>query len=493
MLNLTSLKTPGVYIDEVPKFPPSVAAVETAIPAFIGYTQKAEKDKLNLHAAGPAVVRISSFAEYVEYFGEAPDQAVSVTVQVSGAGASTVYEPTAATITPSNYRMYYALRLFYANGGGPCHIISVGPYKGDGSVSATEMGTNGTATGGVDLVRKIDEVTMLVFPDASGLTVGAADEAAANAAYYSLFNKGLQQSGDLMDRVTLIDVRNGALGATTDALRNASLDSAALKYGAAYTPWLKTLYNYRTSDASISIVTLPDGNDANADPDAPISLADAKADAIHSSRITNAFLAKLTQVLNRQYVLMPPSPAIAGIYAAVDNSRGVWKAPANVTVSDIIEPVLKISDEDQRDLNIHDTGKSINAIRSFTGKGTLVWGARTLAGNDNEWKYVSVRRFFNMVEESTKKASEQFVFEPNDANTWVKVQAMIENFLNTLWRVGAMQGAKPEHAYYVSVGLGKTMTPLDILEGRMIVEIGMAVVRPAEFIVLRFSHKMAES
>ena len=85
------------------------------------------------------------------------------------------------------------------------------------------------------------------------------------------------------------------------------------------------------------------------------------------------------------------------------------------------------------------------------------------------------------------------MFEPNDANTWVKVQAMIENFLTTLWRQGALQGIKPEHAFYVAVGLGKTMTPLDILEGRMIIEIGMAAVRPAEFIILRFSHKMPES
>jgi hypothetical protein len=135
----------------------------------------------------------------------------------------------------------------------------------------------------------------------------------------------------------------------------------------------------------------------------------------------------------------------------------------------------------------------VNAIRSFTGKGILVWGARTLAGNDNEWRYVSVRRFFNMVEESVKKASGQYVFEPNDANTWAKVRAMIENFLLLQWRAGALQGSKPEQAFYVNVGLGTTMTALDILEGRMIVEIGMAVVRPAEFIILRFSHKMPEA
>ncbi len=98
-----------------------------------------------------------------------------------------------------------------------------------------------------------------------------------------------------------------------------------------------------------------------------------------------------------------------------------------------------------------------------------------------------------MVEESVKKATSQFVFEPNDANTWVKVRAMIENFLTLQWRAGALAGAKPEHAFYVRVGLNQTMTQLDILEGRMIVEIGMAVVRPAEFIVLRFMHKMQES
>jgi phage tail sheath protein FI len=152
-----------------------------------------------------------------------------------------------------------------------------------------------------------------------------------------------------------------------------------------------------------------------------------------------------------------------------------------------------LSDEQQENLNIHTSGKSVNAIRPFTGKGILVWGARTLAGNDAEWRYVSVRRFFNMVEESVKKASEPFVFEANDANTWTKVRAMIENFLILQWRAGALAGAKPDHAFYVRVGLGQTMTAQDILDGRMIVEIGMAVVRPAEFIILRFSHKMQES
>jgi len=189
---------------------------------------------------------------------------------------------------------------------------------------------------------------------------------------------------------------------------------------------------------------------------------------------------------------MPVSGAIAGIYAMVDNSRGVWKAPANVSLNGVIGPAVKINNKDQETLNVDTTGKSINAIRSFTGKGTLVWGGRTLAGNDNEWRYISVRRFFIMVEESVKKASEPFVFEPNDGNTWTKVKAMIENFLTLQWRAGALQGAKPNDAFFVHVGLGETMSEDDILNGRMIIEIGMAVVRPAEFIILRFSHKMME-
>jgi phage tail sheath protein FI len=191
--------------------------------------------------------------------------------------------------------------------------------------------------------------------------------------------------------------------------------------------------------------------------------------------------------------LVPPSGAAAGVYASTDRSRGVWKAPANVSLRAVISPTYKLTDAEQGSLNIHDTGKSINAIRAFTGKGILVWGARTLAGNDNEWRYINVRRFFIFVEESTKKASEPMVFENNDARTWVRIRAMIENFLTIQWRQGALAGATTKEAFYVKVGLGETMTALDILEGRLIVEIGMAAVRPAEFIVLRFSHKMQES
>ena len=202
------------------------------------------------------------------------------------------------------------------------------------------------------------------------------------------------------------------------------------------------------------------------------------------------FFRNVALSIQKEMSLLPPSGTIVGVYSAVDNARGVWKAPANVSLNSVLMPAIKVSTSDQESLNVHPTGKSINVIRAFTGKGILVWGARTLAGNDNEWRYVSVRRFFNMVEESVKKASEPFVFEPNDANTWVKVRSMISNYLTVLWRQGALAGASTTDAFFVNIGLGETMTAQDILEGRMNVEIGMAVVRPAEFIILKFSHKM---
>ncbi|NJN17076.1 MAG: phage tail sheath family protein [Oscillochloris sp.] len=203
---------------------------------------------------------------------------------------------------------------------------------------------------------------------------------------------------------------------------------------------------------------------------------------------------QIKAALGQQRVVLPPSAAVAGVYASVDRDRGVWKAPANVSLAAVIGPVAKITHEGQESLNVDPTGgKSINAIRAFTGKGTLIWGARTLAGNDNEWRYIPVRRLFIMIEESVQKASAFAVFEPNDATTWLKVKAMIESYLYGLWEQGALAGPTPEAAYFVNVGLGKTMTAQDVLEGRMIVDIGIAAVRPAEFIILRFTHKLQEA
>jgi Bacteriophage tail sheath protein len=208
----------------------------------------------------------------------------------------------------------------------------------------------------------------------------------------------------------------------------------------------------------------------------------------------HSIIGNIVEHIKKEQSKIPPSGAMAGIYAFVDRTRGVWKAPANVSLSAVRAPATPIDHFDQEDLNIDVTGgKSVNAIRTFTGRGTIVWGARTLAGNDNEWRYIPVRRFYNMVEESVKKSTAWAVFEPNAPTLWTKVKGMIENYLIQKWRDGALFGATADQAFFVRIGLGQTMTAQDILEGRLNVEIGMAVVRPAEFIILKFSHKMPEA
>jgi len=190
---------------------------------------------------------------------------------------------------------------------------------------------------------------------------------------------------------------------------------------------------------------------------------------------------------------MPPGAAMAGLYTMVDNSRGVWKAPANISVNSVVSPMISINHEEQGDLNVSTTGKSINAIRPFVGEGTLVWGARTLDGNSLEWRYISVRRTMIMIEQSIRLAAKAYVFEPNTANTWVTMRSMIENFLTGIWKQGGLAGAVPADAFSVHVGLGETMTSEDILDGILKVTALVAVVRPAEFIEITFQQEMQKS
>ncbi|SHL27705.1 Cadherin-like [Roseovarius marisflavi] len=225
---------------------------------------------------------------------------------------------------------------------------------------------------------------------------------------------------------------------------------------------------------------------------------------ISASVMSQQMLDKTLRGMSRAYVkitgamaaalnIMPPAAAMAGLYTMVDNSRGVWKAPANVSVNAVTSPTVTINHEQQEDLNVTTTGKSINAIRSFVGEGTLVWGARTLDGNSLDWRYVPVRRTMIMIEQSIRLAVKAYVFEPNDASTWLTIRAMIENFLTGVWKQGGLAGAVPAEAFGVQVGLGETMTPEDIIEGTLRVTVLVAVTRPAEFIEITFQQQMQRS
>jgi len=454
---MPDFKTPGVYIQEIPKLPPSIASVETAIPAFIGYTQKADLKTANdLHRVP---TRITSMLEYERYFGKA-DPEKGIEVVIAGDTATASVNPATASV----HLLYYSMQLFFANGGGPCYIISVGIYPG--AITNTDL------EDGIDDAATINEVTLLVVPEAVNLSGGT-----AVAQYYAIYKKALEQCVELQDRFTVMDVYPSGATAAADLRSTLPAEIIKLKYGAAYYPRLYTLIPYQYDDAD---VTITGGSAATLD-----GLATGAGKNLKQYNMAKA-------AINGLEMLLPAAPAVVGQYATTDNLRGVWKAPANVNINRATRPEFLITGKEQAGLNVDDvSGKSIDVIRSFPGRGpAIIWGARTLAGNDNEWRYVPVRRFFNMVEESVKNATEQFVFEPNDQNTWTRVKSMIENYLTAQWKAGALKGASTKEAFYVHIGLGSTMTEVDIWEGRMIVEIGMAVVRPAEFIVLTFMHKM---
>jgi uncharacterized protein len=481
-------RTPGVYVEEIALFPPSVAEVETAIPAFIGFTEFAKKDGADVTEP----LEVTSLKEYEQYFGgpnKEPVAAFDITVneKQDSNGVATGFELSyAATNTLSHYRLYYAMQMFFANGGGKCYVVSAGTYGTP--IDEPKL------SAGIDKIKLLDQPTMLVIPESVSLS---------SADHLTVCGKAIDQAHNLKDRFAILDVRlsNPLSKDYNDAditdFRGLAKENEYLRYAAAYYPYLRTTLNYsvdKTDDLVIKTVLLngaAPGNGAN-DPKPHIA-ANATIGSLKAGNNV-AYNALLSELNSKLKVMLPPSSAMAGIYARVDANRGVWKAPANVGVNNTIGPSVIIDNERQGGLNIDSTaGKSINVIRSFSGRGTIVWGGRTLDGNSNEWRYINVRRFFNMVEESVQKSTVWAVFEPNTKNTWVMVKSMIENYLITKWQEGALAGAKPDDAFYVKVGLGVTMTADDILNGIMNVEIGMAVARPAEFIVLKFSHKMQVS
>lgn len=563
-------KTPGVYIQEISTLAPSVVPVATAVPVFIGYTEKGTKNTVM------EPVRITSLIEYQQHFGGAYMEPYAATLTNS---STTVSSPT------GKYSIFTSLQMFYANGGGNCYIISVGNYFD--TIDVNDL------TAGIAEAEKADEITLLVIPEATAIP---ADLATIN-------NAMLAHCAKMQDRFAIIDVLRTAgnsFSEDADDFRSDQVGANNLKYGAAYYPPLNTVLIRPYSDLEVlvqdnrtgsglpvfvspynNLFSIKNGKAAygtiniagaaagkavtimgiqfTTGVDFAIGASNAEtahnlAVAINNNATLNgkvvastadhvaapaivvvlaansetdgslfaftsadftlvpaggptfnngdtldigidvALYNNISSQLNANRLVMYPAATMAGIYTAVDNDRGVWKAPANVSVNLVSSVGVTLTDEDQGYLNVDATGgKSIDAIRNFTGRGILVWGARTLDGNSNEWRYVNVRRLFIMAEESCKKASEFVVFEPNDKNTWIRVKATIGNFLTGLWRDGALAGDKPEQAYFVKAGLGETMTAQDILEGKLIIQIGMAAVRPAEFIILQFEHKLQEA
>ncbi|MDB5710418.1 MAG: hypothetical protein JWL96_2488 [Sphingomonas bacterium] len=587
--------TPNVYITEIDAFGTSIVGVPTGVPVFIGYTQFAG-DPVTGKSLYNQPVQISSMTEYATYFGGPATQAFTVSTMpppatpggsgsgtpvavqspsfvanytsaaASGApsgGANPTPVPTgfmlAPTTTGTQFNLYWQMRLFFANGGGNCYIVSAGSYWTNefplvatdptvagwtGNAIALGDTTNPAGGGlqvGLNAAGYAKGPTMTVIPEACQL--GAGD-------YQTIVVAMLAQAQALQDRVAILDLPGCMTANTIDemtACQNALWTAiapqiASASYGAAYGPALNTsivskndilFTNLQSADNSLinNILTTqaymlyysakltknPQLDSIQAAIAAAFPLTGANAGSNTSSysgsaanypavvggntaqwqsSLDNLLLnalpvfSQIEQQIADTMNVAPPSGAIAGVWNKSDVQSGVWNAPANIALASVVSPLYDMSDGEQGGFNVPTNGQAIDIIRAQPGRGNVVWGARTLDGNSQDYRYIQVRRTLIYVEQTIKLALQSYVFAANDAITWTNVTSSISAFLTGLWQQGGLMGAKSSDAFTVNCGLGSTMTAQDVLNGYMVVAVTLQMIHPAEFIELTFTQTM---
>lgn len=326
----------------------------------------------------------------------------------------------------------HAVFGFFLNGGSRCYVVNVGS-SGEGGQKNPISGAGG-APAGLDILARIDEVAIVAAP---GYTDKASYTALRDHCDTLKDRVGiLDGPQELTDRaMLLLSGEEGKQGETETTGTDWEMpDPSERGQVTLYVPWIKVANPVR-------------GNDNGAG----------------------------------KTVSIPPSGHVAGIWARNDAVRGVHKAPANEIVRGALDLEYQITHEEQGNLNPN----GINCIRYFVNEGFLVWGARTLT-KDPVWRYLNIRRLFNMIEESIAESTRWIVFEPNERPLWQAIRRDVSAFLMGFWRDGALMGRTPEEAFFVKCD--EETNPLEsINEGRVVIEIGIAPVRPAEFVVFRIS------
>ncbi|MBI5331378.1 MAG: phage tail sheath family protein [Betaproteobacteria bacterium] len=443
-------------------FPNGIVGVQTDVPVFIGYTQQAQ-DPISHKSLCQRPISIASLADYQAFFGQGFRPTFQLTPASQGDYDIAAPGPEFFKLvqTPDTaFHLYNAVRLFFANGGGSCDVVSCGQYHG-GPIRLADL------QAGLEASAQALGPSMVVIPDACLLPPDA---------YATLVAATLKQCAALQDRVAILDLCGctdpanwspASIQAQADAFYAAVGDCAgAYSYGAAYFPALKT-----------SVV-------AAEEVDFPC------LDLLTPGSATAALRAEIEQVILDRLNVCPASGAMAGIWARNDQSDGVWNAPSDMALNQVTALAVTLTDADQEPLNTPINGLAINAIRDFPNRGPMVWGARTLDGNSNDYRYIQVRRTLIYIEQSIKAGLQSHVFAANDATTWTGVTSEITSFLTGLWTQGGLMGATASDAFAVQCGLGSTMTAQDILDGYMVVSVALQMIHPGEFIALTFKQLM---
>ena len=334
---------------------------------------------------------------------------------------------------------------FFLNGGGRCYVVNVGPGQ---AIVGDAKGRKG-----LDLLEAIDEVAIVAAP-------GYVDAASQDAL--------LSHCEKLRDRFAILDAPSldgtmsivqltqvAQVGAEPRKGKAAEGDAPAGASASTPSSSPKGGLRARASDGGYGAVYFP------------------------SLRVRNA-------LNSSQTVETPPSGYIAGIYARSDAERGVHKAPANEVVRGALGLTYQVTQQEQESLNPN----GVNCIRFFLNEGIRVWGARTVAASSSEWRYVPVRRLFNMIEESIGRATRWVVFEPNDVSLWKRIIRDVRAFLMLLWCQGALMGRSPDQAFFVKCD--EETNPQEVIDaGQVVILIGIAPVKPAEFVIFRIGQGVA--
>ena len=510
---------PGVYIEEIPSGAKPIEGVSTSVTAFVGPANRGPVGEPTL---------IGKFDDYTETFGriESEDDVMGFAVlafYLNGGKAAyicrlvdgTIIPPvttasvnldgednTAATVTdlitvsassPGTWANDYFVRVTNADTAARTFDLEVGTRDGAGDFEAIEsfagLSMDDTSESWVELVVNEQSALIRAAVDTTNTNDPAPVDTAADGVSLSADETGTQTTPGSSDYATFYST-------TLRKFRDVNIivlpgeEWAAGGGGNAIIS--QTLAHCESTASRIVIIDPPATLELdNANTVATMVLPTSTYSALYYPWVdmANPLYNEDTNPLAPRTVPVPPSAFAAGMWAKIDGKRGVWKAPAGVEAAlrGVASLGFNVEDLEQDQLN----PLGVNCFRRLPNFGSVIWGARTLATRaDPEWRYVPVRRTAIFIEQSIYQGIQWAVFEPNDYPLWGSLRSNIGSFMNGLFRSGAFQGGKADDAYFVRCGLGDTMTQGDIDRGQVIVIVGFAPLKPAEFVIVRIQQKI---
>ena len=531
--------TPGVYVEEMPSGSMPLSAVGTAVAAFIGYTAKAPTDDPT-DPDGLKPRMVTSWSQYTKLYGEYTNSAL-LPHAVRGFflnGGGRCYIVRIPHRTADRYKLTVGSKAALPAGSSdeapaPLEFINLAE---DGEVVVDIKPTPpdpkaAPDKGGKD-AKKPDTAEAVAKPPTFDITItkGSVQES------YSKLTMGksgkyapaeINSQSKLVEVISTVDDATLVIPATTHKLAAPTTKTIQQADFDGHADDRSGVEGLKLAD-DVTMVMVPDLITAakasgTFDPDLWTGVQNALVahcegernrmaildpppqvrtpQEVHDWRVSSKINSKFATLYypwltvnnpvatnGNKKIEIPPCGHMAGIWARTDSTRGVWKAPANEQVLGVLDVVTPITKGEQEILNPN----GINAIRAFGAGGLKVWGARTLSDTDPSWKYINVRRLFNMIETTIMDGTQWVVFEPNDQALWQRVARTVNAFLLGLWRDGALFGATPDQAFYVKCD-AETNPPESIDEGKLIVEVGVAPVKPAEFVIFRIGQKSLSS